>query len=79
MKLKTAFFLAKDLIAAFCDIKLEASNLAATKPKDVFGKIKRQECSLGTKKGKVCSQKGNAENSVTLLENERKRFFSKIK
>ena len=36
-------------MAAFCDIKLEACNLAATKPKHVFGKIKRQKCSLLTK------------------------------
>ena len=35
-------------MAAFSDIKLEASNLAATKQKHVFGKIKRQKCSLGT-------------------------------
>ena len=36
-------------MAAFSDIKLEASNLAATKPKHVSGKIKRQKCSLPTK------------------------------
>ena len=30
-------------MAAFCDIKLEACNLAAAKPKHVFGKMKRQK------------------------------------
>ena len=40
MKLKTACFLAKSQITAFCDIKLAASNLVATKPKDGLGKIK---------------------------------------
>ena len=35
------------------------------KTKHVFGKIKRQKRSSGTKKGKGCSQKHNAENSVT--------------
>ena len=39
-------------MAAFSDIKLEASNLAATKPKHVFGKVKRQKCSLFTKLSK---------------------------
>ena len=35
------------------------------KTKHVFGKIKRQKRSSGTKKGKGCSQKHNAENSIT--------------
>ena len=39
-------------MAAFSDIRLEASNLAATKPKHVFGKVKRQKCSLFTKLSK---------------------------
>ena len=43
MKLKTACFLAKNQIAAFCDIKLAASNLVATKPKDGLVKIKRSK------------------------------------
>ena len=52
-------------MAAFCDIKLEASNLAATKPKHVFGKIKRHYCSLGTKKKEKPVLRNNAENGVT--------------
>ena len=39
-------------MASFSDIKLEASNLAATKPKHVFGKIKRQKLSLLAKPSK---------------------------
>ena len=39
-------------MAAFSDIRLEASNLAATKPKHVFGEVKRQKCSLFTKLSK---------------------------
>ena len=50
-------------MAAFCDIKLKACNLAATKPKHVFGKIKRQKCSLLTKpiKNQRHSQKNGKE------------------
>ena len=39
-------------MAAFSDIRLEASNSAATKPKHVLGKVKRQKCSLFTKPSK---------------------------
>ena len=39
-------------IAAFCDIKLEASNLVATKPNDGLGKIKGQKRSFGRKERK---------------------------
>ena len=35
------------------------------KPKHVFGKIKRQKSSSGTRKRKGCSQERNTENSVT--------------
>ena len=52
MKLKTACFLAKSQITAFCDIKLAASNLVATKPKDGLGKIKGQKRSFGSKERK---------------------------
>ena len=52
MKLKTACFLAKSQITAFCDIKLVASNLVATKPKDGLGKIKGQKRSFGSKERK---------------------------
>ena len=52
MKLLTACFVAKNWIAAFCDIKLEVSNLVGTKPKDGFGKIKGQKRSFGTKEMK---------------------------
>ena len=52
MKLKRACFLAKNQIAAFCDIKLAASNLVATKPKDGLGKIKGQKRSFGSKERK---------------------------
>ena len=52
MKLKTACFLAKSEIAAFCHIKLEASNSVATKPNDGFGKIKAQKRSFGRKERK---------------------------
>jgi len=50
-------------MTAFSDIKLEASNLAATKPKHVFGKVKRQKCSLFTKpsKNQLHSQKTGKE------------------
>ena len=52
MKLQTACFLAKSYIAAFCDMKLEASNSVATKPNDGFGKIKGQKRSFGRKERK---------------------------
>ena len=42
-KAHAACFPTKNQMAAFCDIKLEACNLAATKPKHVFGKMKRQK------------------------------------
>ena len=65
MTFKTACFLAKNQIAVFCDIKLEASNLVATKPKDGLGKIKGQKRSFGREERKACSEKHIVENSVT--------------
>ena len=43
MKLEAARFPAKNKIAAFSDIKFEASNVAANKPKHVFRMIKGQK------------------------------------
>ena len=52
-----------------CEIKLKGTQFSCIsslhKTKQVVGKIKRQKCSSGTNKGKGCSQKHNAENSVT--------------
>ena len=64
MKLEAARFLAKNKIAAFSDIKFEASNFVANKPKHVLRMIKGQKRRLTRKKGKACSQKHNAENSL---------------
>ena len=52
-------------MAALSDIKLEASNLAATKPKHVFGKIKCQSVVYLQNRENGSSQKDNAENRVT--------------
>ena len=72
-------------MAAFCDIKLEACNLAATKPKHVFGKIKRQKCSLLTKprkwllsdrnRLKRCSECPQVKISVTRKKLEKKSIY----
>ena len=52
MKLEAARFLAENKIAAFSDIKFEASNFVANKPKHVFRMIKGQKRSLTRKKRK---------------------------
>ena len=52
MKLEAARFLAKNKIAAFSDIKFEASNFVANKPKHVFRIKKGQKRSLTRKKRK---------------------------
>ena len=52
-------------MAAFCDRKLEASNLAATKRKHVSVGLSVISAVKVQKKGKASFQKDNTQNSVT--------------
>ena len=72
--LKQRVFSQKTKIAAFCDIKLEAFNLVATKPKDGFGKIKGQKRSFGRKKRKSLYSETYCWKQRNLAGKRRKRF-----